>query len=105
MYTVRQRREKPLGHLLKQEVLLTNIVERRIEGYKGKDPPRKTFMSEMIELTGCDNNSDIKRLTVARKEWKKLVTTTRRSLQKINLINPKFKYINLIIIIKIKYKI
>lgn len=70
-------RDKLLGRLLRHEILLTNIIERRIDGYEGKGRPRQTFMSEMIELTGRDNNAGIERLTEAREERRKLFTTTR----------------------------
>lgn len=57
---------------MKDNVFLINIIERRINCYKGRGQPRKTFISEMIKLTGGDNYFDIKKLAKEGENDKKM---------------------------------
>lgn len=55
MDITKQTSGKPLGH----NVFLTNIIAVRINGYKGKGRPKKTYITEMIEQVGYENYCDV----------------------------------------------
>jgi len=39
-----------MGHLIRHNPFITNVMKGRINGRKGKKRPRKTFVEEMIEM-------------------------------------------------------
>lgn len=54
--------------LIKAIGFLKNTTEKRINNYKAKSRPRKTFITEMINLAGRGNYSDIKKLPEEREK-------------------------------------
>lgn len=55
---------------MRHNPFLADIMERKINWLKGKGTPRKTFMGEIIETTGCNGNSYMKILALNREEEK-----------------------------------
>jgi len=55
-----------MGHLIGYNSFKTNIIEGRINGCNRSGKPRKTFIGEMIEMTGCDGYSHMKTLALKR---------------------------------------
>lgn len=65
---IKERSSKLLKHLLKHNVIIINIFEGRINGYKGRGRSRKTFIVKMVKLAVYTNFLGIKRLAVEREE-------------------------------------
>lgn len=74
LFIVRSRSEKIMGHLIRQHFYISNIMEGRISGCKGK--PRKTFIREMVVVVGCNGcTHNMKTLAFKREEWKSSLAT------------------------------
>jgi len=47
-----------MRHLIRHKFFITNKMEGRINGSKGRGRLRKTFIREMVKVAGCDEYSD-----------------------------------------------
>lgn len=57
LFIIRSRSGKLIGHLMRHNPFITNIMEGRINGRKGRGRPRKTFIGEMIGMARCNGYS------------------------------------------------
>jgi hypothetical protein len=69
---IRSRSGKLIGHLLRHNSFITNIMEGRINEHNGRGRPRKTFIGEIIGMAGCSGYSQMKTLALKREEWRSI---------------------------------
>ena len=69
---IRSRSGKLIGHIMRHNPFINNIMKGRINGRKGRGRPRKTFVGEMIGMAGCNGYLHMKTLALKREEWRSI---------------------------------
>lgn len=68
--TISIRRAKWIGHILRHDGLLKNIIEGMVEGTNSRGRQRKEYLHDIIKDLGCDSYMGLKRTAQDRQDWK-----------------------------------
>ena len=66
---IRNRKKNWVGHVLRGDLLLKEVMEGRMEGKRGRGRPRIGMLDELI----VESYGDMKRMAENRVEWKNWV--------------------------------
>ena len=69
--TISIRRAKWIGHILRQDGLLHNIIEGAVEGTNARGRQWKEYLDDIIEELGCTDYRGLKRAAQDRKGWRR----------------------------------
>src|SRR6476661_4071843 len=72
---ITQRKKRWLGHILRGESLVKDVLEGRFEGHRGTGRPRETLLGDII-IKGDDTYETIKRRASVREEWRRWMPRT-----------------------------
>lgn len=72
MDTIENRRGSMIGHLIRHDLFIKNIIEGKIEGKRGRGRPRRTFMEQIKEKVHVGSYQEVKELAGTRKDWRLL---------------------------------
>jgi len=72
---ITQRKKRWLGHILRGESLVKDVLEGRFEGHTGAGRPRETLLGDII-IKGDDTYETIKRRASVREEWRRWMPRT-----------------------------
>ena len=64
-----KRKTKFIGHVLRHNTFIINILEGKVLGKKGRGRPRKKYLEDIEKRMGCVNYSELKRTAGDRTEW------------------------------------
>lgn len=64
-----KRTKKLIGHLLRNNVFITIIIEGKIEGKRSRGRPRKSFFEEIFRRMRCTSYQSLKRMASNRHDW------------------------------------
>ena len=67
---LKKRRDKFVGHILKQSGIVNRTLEGRVEGKNCRGRPRLCFINQNVKDVGCKKYSEMKRLAQDRKDWR-----------------------------------
>ena len=65
------RKTKFFGHIMRHNTLITNIMEGKINGKRGRGRPRETNLGNLKKLLSLASYEDMKRLADNREDWLK----------------------------------
>ncbi|KAI5755057.1 hypothetical protein M8J77_013699 [Diaphorina citri] len=69
MKTLMKRKIKLVGHLLRHNDFITNILEGKVEGRRPRGRPRKSYFEDIMKLMDCNSYSQLKRSALDRSDW------------------------------------
>ena len=69
--TLKIRRERWIGHVLRHESLTGRIIEGMMEGTRPRGRPMRNYVKQLKESTGVDSYQEIK--ANDREEWRTLL--------------------------------
>ncbi|XP_049833909.1 uncharacterized protein LOC126278101 [Schistocerca gregaria] len=67
--TLIRRRDRMIGHLLRNEGMTSMVLEGAVEGKKYRGRQRLEYIKQIIEDIGCKCYSEMKRLAQERNSW------------------------------------
>lgn len=67
---IMERKKKWLGHILRGESLVRDVLEGRLEGSRGRGRPRIMMLDD---ITGHRTYAEIKRIAMDRETWRKFI--------------------------------
>ncbi|KAJ2951390.1 hypothetical protein O0L34_g13533 [Tuta absoluta] len=70
--TIDDRRGKMMGHLIRHDHFLKNIVEGKVEGRRGRGRPRRNYFDQIKEKVNVVSYQEVKSLAERRQEWRLL---------------------------------
>ena len=79
--TISIRRAKWLGHILRQDGLLHNIIEGAVEGTNARGRQRKEYLDDIIDELGCTDYRGLKRAAQDREGWRRRWKTLQTNQQ------------------------
>ncbi|XP_025406672.1 uncharacterized protein LOC112680706 [Sipha flava] len=68
--TIKERRKKWIGHIMRNNEWITTIIEGKIEGKAGRGRPRTPFMKQIIDDIGETNYKELKVAVMDRDKWR-----------------------------------
>ena len=68
--TIKIRRDRMVGHLLRHEGLVRDILESETGVKRGRGRPRLDYCSQIVRDVGCSTFSKMRRLAQNREEWR-----------------------------------
>jgi len=68
--TIKERRKKWIGHIMRNNERITTIIEGKIEGKAGRGRPRTPFMKQIIDDVGKTNYKELKVVVMDRDKWR-----------------------------------
>ncbi|KAF0753996.1 Uncharacterized protein FWK35_00020374 [Aphis craccivora] len=68
--TLKTRRVKLIGHILRQNSLLSRIIEGAIEGNNSRGRPPLDYISQIVRYMDCRSYCELKRKAEKRQEWR-----------------------------------
>lgn len=69
-HTVKVRRAKMIGHLLRHESLTKTVIEGDVEGHIGRGRPRMEYMKQLMSDMGKNSYKKLKELSNDREAWR-----------------------------------
>ncbi|VVC39746.1 Hypothetical protein CINCED_3A004050 [Cinara cedri] len=66
---MKMRKTKFFGHMMRHDTIITNIMERKINGNRGRIRPRETNLGNIMKLLPLVSYEEVKRLEDQRKNW------------------------------------
>ena len=69
MTSLMRRKVKLVGHLLRHNNFITNIIEGKVAGRRPRGRPRKSYLEDIYHLMGCTSYHQLKRAAMDRDEW------------------------------------
>ena len=72
MDTIEKRRGKMIGHLIRHDRFINNIMEGKIEGKRGRGRPRLSYISQIKNKINVMSYKEVKEAALDRKSWKEL---------------------------------
>jgi hypothetical protein len=70
----RGKKRRWIGHALRQNGFVTNIVEGKIEGKVSIGRPRDKYMGQLKKKVPCKKHQEVSTLTLGRVEWRTAVS-------------------------------
>ncbi|KAI5634899.1 hypothetical protein NE865_12382 [Phthorimaea operculella] len=70
--TIENRRGKMIGHLIRHDHFLKNIVEGKVEGRRRRGRPRRNYFEQIKEKVRVVSYQQVKSLAERRLEWRLL---------------------------------
>lgn len=67
--TIKERRKKWIGHIMRNNEWITTIIEGKIEGKAGRGRSRTPFMKQIIDDIGKTNYKELKVAVMDRDKW------------------------------------
>jgi len=68
--TLKTRKAKLIGHILRHNSLLSRIIKSAIEGNKSRGRPPLDYISQIVRDMDCRSYCELKRKAEKRQEWK-----------------------------------
>lgn len=68
--TVKKRRNRMVGHLLRHEGLVRDILEAEVGIKRRRGRPRLDYCSQIVRDVGCSTFREMRRLAQDRKRWR-----------------------------------
>ena len=68
-----------IGHLIRHDHFLKNIIEGKIEGKRGRGRPRRNYFEQVKEKVNVVSYQEVKSLAENREEWRLLHRQERSS--------------------------
>ena len=68
--TIKMRRDRMVGHILRHEGLVRHIMESEVGVKRGRGRPRLDYCSQIIRDVGCSSFGEMHRLAQCRKQWR-----------------------------------
>ncbi|KAL4135344.1 hypothetical protein QTP88_006959 [Uroleucon formosanum] len=68
--TIKERRKKWIGHVMRNNEWITTIIEGKIERKAGIGRPRTPFMKQIIDDIGKTNYKELKVAVIDRDKWR-----------------------------------
>jgi len=69
-HTVKVRRAKMIGHLLRHESLTKTVIEGDVEGHIGRGRPGMEYMKQLMSDMGKNSYKKLKELSNDREAWR-----------------------------------
>ncbi|PZC78062.1 hypothetical protein B5X24_HaOG202597 [Helicoverpa armigera] len=72
LHSIENRRGKMIGHLIRHDDFIKNIVEGKVEGKRGRGRPRYSYMKQIKEKVNVVTYKEVLELALDRRKWKEL---------------------------------
>ena len=79
MEIIQNRRGKMIGHLIRHDNFMGNIIEGKIEGKRGRGRPWINYMSQVKEKVAVESYKEVKEKALERKNGKTFISCTDKS--------------------------